>query len=647
MTSSNRATTIRLGSYQLAERVGEGGSAHVYRAVADDGREVAIKLLSPSAELDDDSARARFEREIRVLAELRHPAVVQLLDSGIDDELGPYLVTQLLPGQTLRALLDRGPLGPEAAALLMEPLADGLAAVHRAGLVHRDVKPENVIVTPQGRVVLVDLGLAFRAGQTRYTEQGSVVGSVPYMAPEQVEGREVSPASDMWALAVILYEAITGTRPFARERTPEEAAAILVGTFAELERRDRRVTPALSRLVGACLVHASTDRPSAETVRDGLRAVLDWVEPGGLDDERAMMLAAPTAYAARIAIDRAAASAAVARRELEAGNGFAALRAIDRGLAYRPNDPVLSELAERAEVAPARSAAASPSRSGRRWIGVAIGVLVLAGLAVLVTRNIMASDDDDRTGRSVLTTTTSSGPAADPNSEAGLELARGMIDVFSRGLALGEEESRRAKLAEANGAAAAPVAPLELPPIAPDELPNDAPARLGDLSAAPGQPLVARELLGGADPAATIADFDRRVASAPDDVDWAVGRALVYLAAAHTDRGLALLDELTARWPDDPTVQAARGFVEMRRGRYREAEAALDRALALRPEDAEARRNRGILRNRLGRVRDAYADLVLAVRLAPTDAEALRELAGIYSGAGRPTDARAILGRLR
>ncbi|HUH03842.1 MAG TPA: protein kinase [Kofleriaceae bacterium] len=643
MTSSNRATTIRLGSYQLAERVGEGGSAHVYRAVGDDGSEVAIKLLSPSAELDDDSARARFEREIRVLAELRHPAVVQLLDSGIDDELGPYLVTPLLPGATLRALQGRGPLGPEAAALLLEPLADGLAAVHRAGLVHRDVKPENVIVTPEGRVVLVDLGLAYRAGQTRYTEQGSVVGSVPYMAPEQLEGREVSAASDVWALAVILYELITGARPFARERTPEEAAAILVGTFVELERRDRRVAPALSRLVSTCLVHAAPERPSAEQVRDGLRAALDWVDAGGLGEERAMMLAAPAAYAKRIALDRAAASAAMARRELEAGNGFAALRAIDRGLAYRPNDPALTALAERAEVAPATTPAPS-RRSGRRWIGLAIGALVLAGLAAIVARNIMASVDAP--ARSVFTTT-SVGPADEPGSEAGMELARGLLDVFSRGLALGEEESRRAKLAEANLASAVPPAAIALPPLSPDELPNDGPARLGELAAAPGQPLVSPSLLGGADPAATLADFDRRVASSPDDVDWAVGRMLVYLAAGHTDRGLALLDDLTARWPDDGRAQAARGFVEMRRGRYREAEAALDRALARHPEDAEARRNRGILRNRLGRVRDAYADLVLAVRLAPGDAEALRELAGIYSAAGRPTDARAILGHLR
>src|SRR5690606_4947834 len=133
------------------------------------------------------------------------------------------------------------------------PIADAVAAMHAAGFVHRDVKPENVIAGPDGHVTLIDLGLAWREGMTRHTEGGAAVGTIGYMAPEQIEGREVGAPADVWAIGVMLHEWIAGTRPFARARPGEEAAAALVGGAARLTSVDRRVDEELAALVGRCL----------------------------------------------------------------------------------------------------------------------------------------------------------------------------------------------------------------------------------------------------------------------------------------------------------------------------------------------------------------------------------------------------------
>src|SRR3954471_19714352 len=192
------APSIRIADYELFERLGEGGAGQVYRAVDRAGTSVAIKLLGPAADLDPDAAHARFRREVEILKVLDHPALVSLLDHGFDDELGPYLVMPLVPGQTLRHVIAGAKLCPEAALLVLEPVASAVAALHERSLIHRDLKPENVMIAPDGRVVVVDLGLAWGPDLSRHTAEGTAVGSVPYMSPEQIEGSGVGTAADIW-----------------------------------------------------------------------------------------------------------------------------------------------------------------------------------------------------------------------------------------------------------------------------------------------------------------------------------------------------------------------------------------------------------------------------------------------------------------
>src|SRR5262249_2517619 len=184
----HRVTSIRVAGYELFERLGEGGAGQVYRAQDAAGKSLAVKLLGPAAELEPEAARARFKREVAILSQLDHPALVTLVDHGVDDELGPYLVMPLVPGQTLRAIVGGAKLGPQRALLLIDPIASAVAALHAQGLVHRDLKPDNVMVTPDGRVIVVDLGLAWGPQHSRHTVEGTAIGSVPYMAPEQIEG---------------------------------------------------------------------------------------------------------------------------------------------------------------------------------------------------------------------------------------------------------------------------------------------------------------------------------------------------------------------------------------------------------------------------------------------------------------------------
>jgi serine/threonine protein kinase len=191
--------------YQLAEPVGQGGMGSVWRArdlVL--GREVAIKLLT------DELARARFCREAAVLARLTHPRLARLYDYG-EHEGTAFLVMEYLAGPSLET---RVPLQAAEAAEMLAQVADGVHAVHQAGVVHRDIKPANIILTTQG-AMLVDFGIATGDTDEQVTEIGSIAGSAPYLAPERAGGKPATPATDIYALGIVLYEALTGRPPFA------------------------------------------------------------------------------------------------------------------------------------------------------------------------------------------------------------------------------------------------------------------------------------------------------------------------------------------------------------------------------------------------------------------------------------------------
>ncbi len=270
------------GRYRISSLLGEGGMGVVYRAEQVNlGREVAIKLLLRGAAARPD-ARRRFEREAKVASALRHPNAVEIYDVG-EDEGRVYIAMQLLQGQTLwDAIGAEGATLPMSVALgIAAQLADVLVAAHDIGLVHRDLKPENVFLedADEGwRVVVVDFGLAFITGQGgelgRMTREGLVVGTPPYLSPEQAGGLEVGTASDIYAFGCVLFELLTGYPPFQGSELHVLTQHLYVAPTAPSERSlNRKIPRELDELVLAMLRKRAEERPDAREVRAQLELV--------------------------------------------------------------------------------------------------------------------------------------------------------------------------------------------------------------------------------------------------------------------------------------------------------------------------------------------------------------------------------------
>src|ERR1700682_4284229 len=219
------APGTRLGPYEILAPIGAGGMGEVYRAKDPRlGRDVAIKVLPSSFSADPDRLR-RFEQEARSAGLLNHPNITAVYDIGTENQ-APYVVTELLSGETLRARLAGGPLSSPKAIDYALQIAHGLSAAHEKGIVHRDLKPENLFLTKDGRVKILDFGLAKltrpEAGddsgdaptQQVATDAGTVMGTVGYMSPEQVRGKPADARSDIFAFGAILYEMLSGRRAF-------------------------------------------------------------------------------------------------------------------------------------------------------------------------------------------------------------------------------------------------------------------------------------------------------------------------------------------------------------------------------------------------------------------------------------------------
>ncbi len=241
-----RPAAVGDGRYSLGERLGVGGMGLVYRAhdrILD--REVAVKLLADNLAADP-GARERFLREARAAARLTAPNVVTVYDVGDDGER-PYLVTELVDGPSLADVLDNeGPLAPDRVADVATSVLAGLAAAHDAGLLHRDIKPGNLLRAPDGAVKIADFGIAQAADAPGLTRTGLVMGTRAYVAPERMAGGPATTASDLWALGATLVELLTGSPP-AQERPP-----VL----------PEHTPPDLARLTGQLLAEAPGDRPA-------------------------------------------------------------------------------------------------------------------------------------------------------------------------------------------------------------------------------------------------------------------------------------------------------------------------------------------------------------------------------------------------
>jgi tetratricopeptide (TPR) repeat protein len=232
------SAAARLGPYEIIDLIGRGGMGEVYRARdARLGRDVAIKIL-PSHLSVNSEALKRFQREARAVAALSHPNIVALFDIGESAD-GPYVVTELLDGETLRSRLQRGAFPMGEALRIAAAIADGLGAAHAKGIIHRDLKPENVVLTATGGVKILDFGLASTqrplAGtetesfvQTEMlTEPGLVIGTIGYMSPEQLRGRPLTTACDVFALGCVTYEMLRGEMPFQRGSNFDVIASVL------------------------------------------------------------------------------------------------------------------------------------------------------------------------------------------------------------------------------------------------------------------------------------------------------------------------------------------------------------------------------------------------------------------------------------
>lgn len=369
----------RLADRYVVERlIGRGGMADVFDAHDDRlGRQVAVKILRPEFQADVPF-RHRFETEGRSAARLAHPNVVVVYDVGEDGDLS-YLVMELLGDETLATRIDKRPLSEESARRVGLEVLAALAAAHVAGVLHRDVKPGNVLFAADGSAKLADFGIAkaleIDGAPDDSTKTAMVLGTPAYLAPERVEGASGSPASDLWSVGVLLYEALTGVKPFARQTAIATAMAAREGTAAPLDALRPGISPGFVTVIDRALRPQPSERfSSAGDMADALQSV-------SLADAPVTVPRPPTDDSAAA---RTVASAAV------------------------PGAALLAPTAVRtvAAAVPARDRNAQP---WRRWYPL-VGV-VIAGLAVVVVVLLVSSGHRDqrpprRTASHVVTSTT-------------------------------------------------------------------------------------------------------------------------------------------------------------------------------------------------------------------------------------------------
>jgi serine/threonine protein kinase/tetratricopeptide (TPR) repeat protein len=283
------AAGTRLGVYELSGALGAGGMGEVYRARDPRlGRDVAIKVL-PDRLSGDPSALARFEREAKVLAALSHPNILTIFDVGSENGIS-FVVMELLPGETLSSRIAQHRLDWPEAVLIGIEIAEGLSAAHAGGIVHRDLKPENIFLTRDGHIKVLDFGLAscgsaFNRAASEFgstaelaTATGAVMGTVPYMSPEQLKGMRADARSDIFSFGCVLQETITGKEPFVRATRAETVSAILTEAAPSLKQFDPSIPAKLDQAVKRCLNKEPDQRfQSARDLAFHLRQILNTV----------------------------------------------------------------------------------------------------------------------------------------------------------------------------------------------------------------------------------------------------------------------------------------------------------------------------------------------------------------------------------
>jgi len=394
----------QLAKYEVLEELGHGGMATVYRARDRRlGREVAVKVIHPHLR-DSQEVVLRFNAEAKAVAKLRHPNIVDVYDVSEPDEVDQYLVVALVRGTTLRKLLqERGAMPPEIAAAAGLELLAALAHAHGHGVVHRDVKPENVLVErrplavagaspapvatderahePSGQPVsvrLTDFGIAKLLDAQGVTSTGQVLGSPAHMAPEQIEGGEVDARSDVFGVGVLLYECMVGHLPFDGANPAQVLRRVLDGVYPEANRERPVVGSPWSRILDRALARAPADRFSdAIAMRDAIAAELHRLDVASPERDLESWIDDPAAFERTHRderVDRLCLLAGEARKRRDV---LAAAADYNRALAHRPNDPNLLRIVAGMNRAERRARALRRAgRMGAAAIGV--GALSLA-----------------------------------------------------------------------------------------------------------------------------------------------------------------------------------------------------------------------------------------------------------------------------
>ena len=374
-----------LGSrYRLSAVIGTGASAHVF--LADDsrlGRRVAVKVLHPAL-ADDAAFLRRFRAEARAAAALSHPHVLAVYDWG-EEEDGPYIVTEFLGGGSLRAMLDRGHrLDPSQALLVGLEAARGLDYAHRRGLVHRDIKPANLLFDEDGRLRIADFGLARALAEAAWTEpSGAVLGTARYAAPEQIRGVPLDGKADIYALAVVLVEAVTGRVPFAADTT--------VGTILGRLERPMEVPPELD-LLGPVLARAGQPDRDARPDAMAFGAAFHALAPK-LPAPKPLPLAGPAMFdEAAVVVDREPTELGGAAKPAAAAASAPppSTSATDPTVAIPVPAPAPDLLPEAEPMVPAKA-----GRRRRRWLRVTLAMvvaLICGSAAAIVLVKIQVPD---------------------------------------------------------------------------------------------------------------------------------------------------------------------------------------------------------------------------------------------------------------
>lgn len=289
-----------LDKYELLERVGQGGMAIVYRGIDRSlKRTVAIKVLHKHL-ADYQEARDRFEREAQAVAKLRHENILEIFDYAAREESEAYIVTEFIDGQTLKQFVTERPIAfPEVGAMIMLQVCRALAHAHAAGILHRDVKPENIMIRSDGVVKLMDFGISHMVDLERLTVTGQLLGSPAYMAPEHVEGRPLDYRTDVFAAGIVLYQLTVGKLPFEGKNPHEVLKRIAECKFVDPRQANPRIGNRLGRIILRAMAAAPADRYPA--IGEMVLALEAYLEESGLPTDKlagelARYFQSPAAY---------------------------------------------------------------------------------------------------------------------------------------------------------------------------------------------------------------------------------------------------------------------------------------------------------------------------------------------------------------